>query len=176
MIDGKTVLGVITARGGSKRFPGKNIAPFRGRPLLAWTVMTAQKSKYIDTLICSTDNEDIELVSLVHGCMVLKRPAELATDTAKSEDVLRHALATYPHDYVVLLQPTSPLRTTDDIDCCIAVGGDGCISVNGGKTNGAVYVASQEWIQCNDFKDNLPFYWMPADRSLDINTPEDALL
>ncbi len=171
MIDGKTVLGVIPARGGSKRFPGKNIAQFRGRPLIAWTILAAQKSRFIDTLICSTDHIDIELVALVHGCKVIRRPLELATDTAKSEDVLRHALSLLPHDYVVLLQPTSPLRTTEDIDACLSMGRS--ISVCDGKTNGAVYVSESEWLKKHDFTEVSRTYSMPQERSLDINTPQD---
>lgn len=121
MFDGKTLLAVVTARGGSKRFPGKNLAPLEGKPLVAWTIDEAKKSKYLDRLILSTDDEKIMNVAEEHGCEVpFKRPEDLATDSAKSEDALIHALNKLgPYDYVVLLQPTSPLRTVEDLDGCI---------------------------------------------------------
>jgi len=136
MYDGKTLLAVITARGGSKRMPGKNLATLEGRPLLAWSIDAARKSKYLDRVILSSDDDEIIRVAREHGCEApFKRPPELSTDTAKSEDVLIHALdAVGPYDYVVLLQPTSPLRTAEDIDGCVelAVGrrAKSCITVS----------------------------------------------
>ena len=170
MINGKTVLGVIPARGGSKRFPGKNVAPFRGKPLVAWAMDTGLKSKYIDTLVCSSDDRGLAEIALCHICIFLDRPPELATDTATSEDVLRHALTFYPADIVVLLQPTSPLRTTGDIDTCIEMFHvKPVVSYCENKRNGAVYVCSSQHI---DFTDNIQ-YQMPPERSLDIDYPED---
>jgi CMP-N,N'-diacetyllegionaminic acid synthase len=106
------------------------------------------------------------------------RPADLSNDDASNEDVLRHAPRSYPHDWVVLLQPTSPLRTAADIDACIerAQMGDGCISYNRetGYKNGAVYVAKREWIEKHDFSHiGLMRYLMDEDRSLDIDYPAD---
>lgn len=180
MIEGQSVLAVIPARGGSKRFPGKNIAPFRGRPLIVWTILAAQKSKYIDTLTCSTDDDDIGVVSLVHECGVLRRPAELATDSAKTEDVARHVIAAFPlHDWTVILQPTSPLRTTEDMDNCIvlALNQDGCVSKNDEThlKNGAVYVMRSRLLAAgrNFDKPFTNFYTMPASRSLDIDYAKD---
>ena len=162
MINGQTVFAVIPARKGSKRCPNKNFRDFRGKPLFRWSMEAAQGSKYIDSMMLSTD---------------INRPAELCTDDASSEDVLRFHLAQSPHDWVVLLQPTSPLRTTEDIDRCIerAQMGHGCISVDrGGRTNGAVYVATSEWLSRHDFShQGLMKYVMPDVRSLDINTEED---
>jgi len=173
-------LGVIVARGGSKRFPGKNLAPFNGRPLIAWTILAAQHSR-IDTLICSTDDEDINLTALAYGCRTLRRPDELATDTAKCEDALRHALGILPHDYVVLLQPTSPLRSAEDINNCVRISTNrqqAVVTYCGGELNGAVYVAPSEWILKNDFTAPHVPYVMPWERSLDINyqTDIDAFL
>ncbi len=169
MVNGKTVLGVIPARGGSKRFPRKNIAPFRGLPLIEWTIRAAERSEYIDTLICSTDDAEIALIATSAGCHLLHRHAELATDTAISEDVLRHALSIYPADIVVLLQPTSPLRTTADIDACIRMFHVKPIVSHSEKgRNGAVYVCSSQHI---DFTDNIQ-YQMPTERSLDIDYKE----
>ena len=170
MINGNTVLGVIPARGGSKRFPGKNIAPFRGLPLIEWSILAAKGSKYIDTLVVSTDDFNIPAIACSWGCQLLLRPAYLATDTATSEDVLRHALTFYPADIVVLLQPTSPLRTTEDIDTCIEMFHvKPVVSYCENKRNGAVYVCSSQAI---DFTDNIQ-YQMPPERSLDIDYPED---
>jgi len=174
VVKGQTVLGVIPARGGSKRFPGKNLAPYHGRPLIAWTIRAAQSSRLIDTLICSTDDDDIEIAALIHGCLTLRRPAELASDTATSEDVLRHALLHYPADIVVLLQPTSPLRTTEDIDACIGLMQPVVSYRENGSKNGAVYVCSTAWLKRNDFTGPHVQYFMPTARSLDIDYPEDV--
>lgn len=163
MINGESVLAVIPARSGSKRCPGKNFREFRGKTLVQLAQEQAAASHYIDATILSTDD---------------KRPPELCTDTASSEDVIRYHLAEQPHDWVVLLQPTSPLRTSEDIDACIerAQMGDGCISVNraNGLTNGAVYVARASWIERHDFNHlGLMKYVMDEERSLDIDHPED---
>lgn len=175
-INGKSVLAVIPARGGSKRVPMKNLKPYRGKPLLLWTIWAAQESVYIDQLAVSTDNEEIYSIAS-QFVLTLQRPLELATDTASSEDVLRDVMKSYRLDWIVLLQPTSPLRTGEDIDLCIerAQMGDGCISVDrGGRTNGAVYVAKSEWLAEHDFShQGLMKYVMPDERGLDINTEED---
>src|SRR3990167_3436739 len=160
-INGKTVLAVIPARSGSKRCPGKNFLPYRGKPLWMWSVFAATESAYIDLKIVSTDAD---------------RPPELCTDEATCEDVLRYHLAQHPADWVVLLQPTSPNRTSEDIDACIerAQLGHGCISTFHGKTNGAVYVATKEWLAEHDFSHmGLCKYEMQEERSLDIDEPED---
>lgn len=171
------VLGVIAARGGSKRFPRKNVAVFMGKPLIAWTILCARKSS-IQTLICSTDDDEIALTALCYGCDVLRRPPELATDEAKSEDVLRHALSVFPHEYVVLLQPTSPLRNVHDINDCVRIAthrNEPVVTYCGGKKNGAVYVAPAHWIQTHDFTGPHIAYAMPKERSLDIDYPDDLL-
>src|SRR3990167_4662028 len=113
------VLAVIPARAGSKRVPAKNIRDFRGKPLVQWTLECAKQSRYLDVIACSTDCPTVALIAWQQGAIVVPRPPELATDTAKSEDVLRHVLGLIPADVVVLLQPTSPLRTAEDIDACL---------------------------------------------------------
>lgn len=125
MIDEQRVLGLITARGGSKGLPGKNIRPLCGKPLLAWTVDAAKASRYLDALVLSTDSAEIaELGSSLGVSVPFLRPAELASDTATSVDVVEHALH-FLHeqgqkfDIVVLLEPTSPLRETKDIDLAL---------------------------------------------------------
>ena len=177
MINSQTVLAVIPARGGSKRVPGKNLRLFRGKALIQWAWEEAQRSKYINTLILSTDDDRILTMATGHKVHVLQRPTDLSTDTASSEDVLRHALKLYPSHWAVLLQPTSPLRIAADIDACIERSqmGYGCISVDSrGDTNGAVYVATAEWLAEHDFNHmGLLKYRMPDERSLDINTEAD---
>lgn len=135
MIDGLSVLAVITARGGSKGVPGKNILPVGGKPLLAWTIDAALASRAIDRVILSSDDAAIIDAAQRHGCDVpFVREAALATDTASSVDVVLDALARVcGHDIVVLLQPTSPLRTAEDIDATlarlVASGAPACVTV-----------------------------------------------
>lgn len=129
------VLALITARGGSKGLARKNVLPAGGRPLLAWTIAAAQKSSVIDHLVLSSDDAEIIKVARAWGCDVpFSRPAELATDTAGSIDVVVHALEALPgYEYLVLLQPTSPLRTEADIDAAFHLmqkqGANSCVSV-----------------------------------------------
>ncbi len=136
MIDNAKVLGLITARGGSKGVPRKNVRMVGGKPLIAWTIDAALKSKTIDHLILSSDDEEIIAVAREWGCEVpFVRPDELASDTAGSLDVVRHALELEGegYDYIVLLQPTSPLRTPEDInatlDLCHTRNTPTCVSV-----------------------------------------------
>ena len=122
MIDGKRILGLITARVGSKRLPGKNIIDLAGKPLIAWTVEAALNSRYIDRVIVSTDDADISAVSSKYGAEVpFIRPPEISGDFATSIEVIRHALENLEkledcYEFVMLLQPTSPFRTSKDID------------------------------------------------------------
>lgn len=120
------VLGVITARGESRGIPKKNIAPLLGKPLIAYTIDAAKGSKLLTRCIVSTDNEEIAEVARGLGADVpFLRPKELATDTATSISVVQHALEWVKandgeeYDYVMILQPTSPLRTSEDIDAAI---------------------------------------------------------
>ena len=162
-IRGRTVLAVVPARSGSRRCPGKNFRHYRGKRLIDWATEAAAASRYIDTVKLSLDAD---------------RPPELCTDDASSEDVLRYHQAQAPHDWIVLLQPTSPNRTTEDIDACIerAQLGDGCISTFHGKTNGAVYVATADWLAEHDFSHmGLMKYEMEESHSLDIDHLEDFL-
>lgn len=113
------ILGLIPARGGSKGVPGKNIKLIHGRPLIVWSIEKGLKSRRIDKLVVSTDSEEIAQIARKAGAEVLIRPAELATDTASTQDVMVHALQHYPADTLVLLQPTSPYRSEGLIDDCI---------------------------------------------------------
>lgn len=125
MFSDKRILAVIPARGGSKGLPGKNIRPLSGKPLIAWTIEAALASRYIDRTIVSTDCVDIRSAALAASVEVpFLRPAELATDSANSVDAVLHALdqvekTDQAYDYLLLLQPTSPLRRSEDIDAAI---------------------------------------------------------
>ncbi len=118
MIEGLSVLALITARGGSKGLPGKNIRLAHGRPLIDYTIAAARAARSVDRVVLSTDDDTIASVAIECGCEVpFRRPADLASDEARSIDVVLHALGKLAaHDLVVLLQPTSPARTAEDID------------------------------------------------------------
>ena len=117
----KRILAVITARGGSKGVPGKNIKLLAGKPLIAWTIEAAHKSKLIDRTVLSSEDEAIIETAQDWGCEVpFVRPLELAADDSSSISVVLHALNQVEgFDYIVLLQPTSPLRRPTDIDAAI---------------------------------------------------------
>jgi len=120
MLNGKTFLGIVPARGGSKRLPRKNLLDLNGKPLIAWSIQAGLKSKYIDELIVTSDDDEILEVASNYGSNIIKRPFELASDTATTFDAIEHAiLNTSSYDYIVLLQPTSPLRTCEHIDAAI---------------------------------------------------------
>lgn len=210
-------LAIIPARGGSKELPRKNILPVGGRPLIAWTIAAAQGARCIDRLILSSDDAETIAVARALGCEApFVRPAALATDTATSMEVVRHALASVPgYTRVLLLQPTSPLRTSGDIDgacalmdrraapACVSLcpvaespywmyrldeSGrlDGLVECPDGshrrqdlppvyRLNGAVYVAEVGWLSSHGgfVGPQTVGYLMPAERSLDIDTPQD---
>jgi N-acylneuraminate cytidylyltransferase len=116
------ILAVIPARGGSKGVPRKNVRLLDGKPLIAWSIEQASQSRYVDRVIVSSEDEEICQVAKTYGAEVpFVRPAALASDTASGVDVLCHAVeaAGGDYDYVVLLQPTSPLRACEDIDSAI---------------------------------------------------------
>lgn len=139
MIGDSRVLAVITARSGSKGIPGKNLIPFRGRPLIGWTIEAARASAGIDRLILSSDDAGIIAEASAMGCEApFVREAALSDDTARSIDVVLDALDRIPgFDVVVLLQPTSPLRTAADIDAVLAElkDADSCVSVSEAETH-----------------------------------------
>lgn len=117
MINGLKVLGLITARGGSKRIKNKNLLEVNDRPLIYWSIRAGLESKYVDKVLVSSDCSDILEVSKASGSSTIKRPLEFATDEAPSYLAIEHALnQTTGYDVLVLLQPTSPLRTSKHID------------------------------------------------------------
>lgn len=134
------VLAIIPARGGSKGVPRKNILPIKGKPVIAYSIEAALHSTKITRTIVSTDDEEIAETAKKWGAEVpFMRPAELATDEASSVAVGLHALQTVEaaegsqYDVILLLQPTTPLRTAADIDAALTelenTGADGVISV-----------------------------------------------
>jgi CMP-N,N'-diacetyllegionaminic acid synthase len=116
------ILGLILARGGSKRLPGKNIRPLAGKPLIAWSIEAARACAAIEDVVVSTDDAAIADVARAHGARVpFLRPPELAADGSTSADAALHALAHLREqegrnfDAVILLEPTSPLRASTDL-------------------------------------------------------------
>ncbi len=118
MLNGKTFLAIIPARGGSKRLPRKNVLDLVGKPLIGWTIDAAKNSKYIDRIVVSSD--DAEILQIAHDLKVekIKRPNELASDTSTTFAVIEHVIqqCVCKFDFIVLLQPTSPLRNARHID------------------------------------------------------------
>jgi CMP-N,N'-diacetyllegionaminic acid synthase len=131
----KTFLAVIPARGASKRVPRKNALLLGDKPLIAWSIEAAKKSRYIDRVVVSSDDDEILSIAKEFGADMLKRPKELATDTATTFDTIVHVIENMEksYEYIVLLQPTSPLRESIDIDEAIEMleqkGADGVVSV-----------------------------------------------
>lgn len=175
-----TVLGLIPARGGSRRVPRKNIRRLGGKPLIAWTIEAARRAVLIDYVAVSSEDEEILRVAEDWGADPLKRPPEMATDDISPYPAILHALSHFGVTHLCLLQPTSPFRTAEDIDegirRCLIEGGP-IASAETGSTvpNGAVYVARIGWLQDGrnfDMSDVGRFH-MPANRSLDIDTEED---
>lgn len=124
MIDGHHVVAIIPARGGSKTVPDKNIQPLGDKPLMAWSIEVAHAAASIDAVVVTTDSDPIAQVARDYGASVIHRPARLATDDALVIDAIRHALRAWrdsnePIDVTVLLEPTCPLRSVEDIEACL---------------------------------------------------------
>jgi len=121
------VIGIIPARGGSKGVPRKNLRLVAGLPLIVYAIQAAQESKLLTAFLTTTDDPEIAEVARRFGSPVLLRPSELARDDTPMVPVLLHALehaekdAGMPYDAIVLLQPTSPIRTGADIDAVIRI-------------------------------------------------------
>lgn len=134
------ILGVIPARGGSKSVPRKNIALLHGKPLIAYTIEAALGCQSLTHLVVSSEDSEILEVARHSGAATpFVRPAQLATDEAPTLPVVQHAVTEMEaqeglvYDYIVLLQPTTPLRRSQDIDAAveklIATGADSVVSV-----------------------------------------------
>ena len=126
MIDGKKIIAIVPARQGSKGLAKKNIINFLGKPLLAWSIEAALQSNYVDRIIVSTDSTEIAGVGEKFGADIpFIRPSYLSEDSSKSVDVICHAIEFMSEklgenfDFVILLEPTSPLRTSEDVDLAL---------------------------------------------------------
>lgn len=155
MYDQHRVLALIPARGGSKGVPGKNIKELGGRPLIAYTIVAALGSRYVDDVVVTTDDERIAKVAKDFGARVpFMRPAEFALDSSATIECVVHARDELlrqgeRYDCLVLLQPTSPLRDSDDIDEAIEVfvghGCEGVVSVSPAEQNPILIRSKDAW-------------------------------
>lgn len=121
MIDNKRVIAIIPARAGSKSVPNKNIKLLGGKPLIAWPIDIAKKSKYIDRIIVSTDGDEIGKIAKNYNVEIYPRPKELSGDTSLLIDTLRHLIEELKSEgesaqYMVILEPTCPFRSVKDVD------------------------------------------------------------
>ena len=130
-----SVLAIVPARGGSKGIPHKNIKSLAGKPLIGWTIDSAKKSKYISQIVVSTENQKIASIAREFGAEIpFMRPAALSADDTPGIEVVMHALELLPEvEWLLLLQPTSPLRSVEDIDgiirLCFDRGASSAVSV-----------------------------------------------
>jgi len=135
LINNNKCLAVIPARGGSKRLKRKNIKIFNGKPLIVWSILEAKKSKFIDTIIVSTEDQEIANIAIKYGALVpYLRPDYLSKDDVSATEPIIELLNNFQDfSQVVLLQPTSPLRLANEIDECIKIsesnGGKACVSI-----------------------------------------------
>lgn len=124
MLNGSQVVAAIPARGGSKGVPRKNLRELGGKPLVAWPIKIAKEVQSIDKVVVTTDDDEIAETARDYGAEVVKRPAELAKDDSIVITAIRHLIGTlkedgHPVDYLVILEPTSPLRLPEDVNCCL---------------------------------------------------------
>lgn len=136
MIEGRRILAVTAARGGSKGLPRKNLADIGGKPMIAWSIEAGNGSRYVDRAVFSSEDEELMAAAKAWGADVpFRRPAHLSTDEAGIIDVLFHAIDMLgePYDIVVLLQAASPLRLASDIDAalelCVRRRAPSCVGV-----------------------------------------------
>lgn len=194
------VLALIPARIGSQRTPRKNLMDLGGKPLLQWSIDRAIESMAFNDIVVSTDAHEIAELAKKGGATPLIRPSSLSDNSAPMLPVVRHAAGLYPKaDIIVLLQPTSPFRTAEDINASLELmkssGGDAVISVatpgpdycferrhaqrlreakNIVVANGALYLITREHLMCGDWYNGVSYaYEMPSERSLDIDTEMD---
>ena len=147
----KTFLAIIPARGGSKRLPRKNVLDLCGKPLIAYSIEAGLKSKYISKVIVSSDDNEILTISKKYGAEIINRPEYLANDTATTFDALEHTINSLEkYDYIVLLQPTSPLRNEKHIDESIEL-------LNEKDANAVISVCETEHspLWCNTLNESL---------------------
>jgi len=170
----ESIFGIIPARGGSKRLPGKNLMLLNGVSLLERTINQAKKAFPVS--VVTTESPDIIKEAMRCGMRTLLRPDILATDTATSADVVKHVIWTYPHfEWFCLLQVTSPLRSLADINTCMELAEryqKPVVSTYLHIPNGAIYIHKLLDFT-GDFTTGAIQYEMPPERSVDIDTMED---
>ena len=138
MYKNKTFLAIIPARGGSKRLPRKNVLDLNGKPLIAYSIEAGLDSSYIDKVVVTSDDDEILTISKKYGAVTINRPNELASDIATTFDAIKHAVDNCEkYDYIVLLQPTSPLRNEKHIDEAVEL-------LESKKSNAVVSVCEME--------------------------------
>jgi CMP-N,N'-diacetyllegionaminic acid synthase len=177
MINGKKILAIIPARGGSKGIPKKNIKLLKDKPLIAWTIEEAKKSRFLDKIIVSTDDEEIVRISKEWGAEVpFLRPSELAQDDTPGIAPVLHALEYFPdYEYVVVLQPTSPLRLAEDIDeaiyLCEKNKSNFCVSVTESKIlpDWMFRINNQGLLQLLDSNREIPYQRQKAKKTYVLN-------
>jgi CMP-N,N'-diacetyllegionaminic acid synthase len=182
------VLGIIPARGGSKRIPRKNLRLLHSVPLIGYTIRAAAAASKLTDWVVSTENEEIASLALSYGATVVERPEDLAQDDSTSGAVARHALGWMevdrePYDMVVLLHPTSPIRDPKHIDQAIDLlwksDAPALASVSCRKRtythNASIYAMRSDWlVETNQHycDRSIPFL-MDARHSVDIDTEDD---
>ena len=180
------ILAIIPARSGSKRLPSKNIMDFRGKPLIAHAIEQAKKSKHITRIIVVTDDSQTASIARQYNTEILNESVNLAQDKIPMQSVVKWALQylekyeLYTPDYFILLQPTSPLRTTEDIDKAIkmitAEGAESLDSRCDGEQNGAIYIC-KPYVITQHNRDFIGthhlVYTMAREDSTDIDDIED---
>lgn len=199
MVRNIEIMALIPTRGGSRRLPGKNKLLIDGIPLLGRCIQSAKTSQYINRIIVTSEDDELQAIARQYGADVISRPAKLATDETPMLPVAQHALG-YLSKYegymplvIVLLQADCPLTSTEDIDAAIKLlldtGADTVLSVSGKKDetqtgylsridepeNGAIYLNRRHVIiEWNSLVGNIiEYYHMPPERSLEIHTLED---
>jgi CMP-N,N'-diacetyllegionaminic acid synthase len=183
MISNNTILAVIPARAGSKRLPGKNMKLFRRKPLVEWTILAAKGSEYLDAIVLDSDDKDFEPIAYRNGIAFHHRDNRLAQDDSPIEECVKVVAKITHFDLVILLQPTSPLRTSEDIDKALELFFQPldsllsfCYNDSTLKPNGAIYIKRTQ-----NLLDGEPFFdphasrifLMPQKRSIDIDTQTD---
>ncbi len=183
----RNILAVIPARGGSIRLPQKNLQLVGGVSLVTRAIEQAKASKYILRIVVSSDDDEILDIARHAGAEGLKRPPSLSRGDLSGLHILlehvidtleKHGGGTYRAGIIVILQPTSPLRTSEDIDACLDLYQSGecdsITSVCNGKENGAVYVTHANLVRAGSiYGQQLKRYEMPEGRSIDVDDAED---
>lgn len=181
-------LGIIPARGGSKRVPRKNLRLLHGVPLIGYTIRAAQAASKLTYFVVSTEDEEIKQIALSYGADVVDRPNDLAGDDITTGSVLRNALDTAegngpPYDFVVCLHPTSPIRDPKHIDDAVnliwSTGASSLASVSCRKRcyvhNASIYIMRAKWLRETNqhYCDSSVPFLMDARHSVDIDTEDD---